>query len=148
MLFVTDYDDQEASRLIWTSSGRANLSEVHVDNIVLAKQNSNEEGVFISQDTLEDSGQRRRRVTERNHDAHEGEYDAHEGEHDAQDLNARRVMQGEYDALDLNARILLGPTQIRTFVVQLVSKETTIEKFVKSAPRSSGTSRAVRSSGT
>jgi len=51
------FDEKHKSRMSWKTSGPADLSYISAEKIMQDSQNTNEEGVFISQDALSRQGQ-------------------------------------------------------------------------------------------
>ncbi len=113
-LFIA-IEEQESTRRVWKSSGVSDLSNVQVDEAQLDKQNTDEEGVFISKDALEKAGQEVKQ------------------EADSEANLARRKRSPSTDDIkdkeieDINSFITLHPTEIRTFEIKLVPRHTQLD---------------------
>eukprot|EP00029_Vermamoeba_vermiformis_P007896 TRINITY_DN3546_c0_g1_i1.p1 TRINITY_DN3546_c0_g1~~TRINITY_DN3546_c0_g1_i1.p1 ORF type:complete len:1137 (-),score=300.82 TRINITY_DN3546_c0_g1_i1:18-3428(-) len=110
-------EEQESTRRVWKSSGVSDLSNVQVDEAQLDKQNTDEEGVFISKDALEKAGQEVKQ----------------EADSEANLARRKRAapIEGdditEKDVEDINSFITLHPTEIRTFEIKLVPRHTQLD---------------------
>lgn len=113
----TAIEEQESTRRVWKSSGVSDLSNVQVDEAQLDKQNTDEEGVFISKDALEKAGQEVKQ----------------EADSEANLARRKRAapIEGdditEKDVEDINSFITLHPTEIRTFEIKLVPRHTQLD---------------------
>jgi len=112
---MTAIEEQESTRRVWKSSGISDLSNVQVDEAQLDKQNTDEEGVFISKDALEKAGKEVKQ----------------EDDSEAKLTRKRRALFADdikdKEMEDINTYITLHPTEIRTFEVKLVPRHTDLD---------------------